>query len=43
MRRDPVRRAAGVVDPKDIAALAAFLAKSICGQIVPIDGDRRRN
>ncbi|MCS3731534.1 SDR family oxidoreductase [Bradyrhizobium betae] len=36
-----------LVDPKDIAALAVFLAsdaaKSISGQIVPIDGDMQRN
>jgi NAD(P)-dependent dehydrogenase (short-subunit alcohol dehydrogenase family) len=35
------------VDPKDIAALAVFLAsdaaKSISGQIMPIDGDMQRN
>ena len=36
-----------LVDPKDIAALAVFLAsdaaKSISGQIVPIDSDMQRN
>jgi NAD(P)-dependent dehydrogenase (short-subunit alcohol dehydrogenase family) len=36
-----------LVDPKDIAALAVFLAsdaaKSISGQIIPIDGDMQRN
>ena len=36
-----------LVDPKDIAALAIFLAsdaaKSISGQIMPIDGDMQRN
>lgn len=36
-----------MVDPKDIAALAVFLAsdaaKSISGQIMPIDGDMQRN
>lgn len=36
-----------LVDPKDIAALAVFLAsdaaKSISGQILPIDGDQQRN
>lgn len=36
-----------LVDPKDIAALAVFLAsdgaKSISGQIMPIDGDMQRN
>ena len=36
-----------LVDPKDIAALAVFLAsdaaRSISGQIVPIDGDMQRN
>ena len=35
------------VDPDDIAALAVFLAsdaaKSISGQIMPIDGDMQRN
>jgi NAD(P)-dependent dehydrogenase (short-subunit alcohol dehydrogenase family) len=35
------------VDPKDIAALAVFIAsdaaKSISGQIMPIDGDMQRN
>ena len=34
------------VDPRDVAALAVFLAsdaaKSISGQILPIDGDRQR-
>ena len=33
-------------DPKDIAALAVFLAsdaaKSISGQVLPIDNDRQR-
>lgn len=36
-----------LVDPKDIASLAVFLAsdaaKSISGQIMPIDGDMQRN
>jgi enoyl-[acyl-carrier-protein] reductase (NADH) len=36
-----------MVDLKDIAALAVFLAsdaaKSISGQIMPIDGDMQRN
>lgn len=36
-----------LVDPDDIAALAVFLAsdaaKSISGQILPIDGDQQRN
>lgn len=36
-----------MVDPKDIGALAVFLAsdaaKSISGQIMPIDGDMQRN
>jgi NAD(P)-dependent dehydrogenase (short-subunit alcohol dehydrogenase family) len=36
-----------LVDPKDIAALAMFLAsdaaKSISGQTMPIDGDMQRN
>ena len=36
-----------MVDPKDIAALAVFLAsdaaKSISGQIMPLDGDMQRN
>jgi len=36
-----------LVDPKDIAALAVFLAsdvaKSIFGQMIPIDGDMQRN
>jgi NAD(P)-dependent dehydrogenase (short-subunit alcohol dehydrogenase family) len=36
-----------MVDPKDIAALAVFLAsdaaKSISGQMIPIDGDMQRN
>ena len=36
-----------LVDPKDIAALAVFLAsdaaKSISGQTVPIDNDMQRN
>ena len=35
-----------MVDPKDIAALAVFLAsdaaKSISGQVLPIDNDRQR-
>jgi len=35
-----------MVDPKDVAALAVFLAseaaKSISGQVIPIDNDRRR-
>jgi NAD(P)-dependent dehydrogenase (short-subunit alcohol dehydrogenase family) len=35
-----------MIDPKDIAALAVFLAsdaaKSISGQVLPIDNDRRR-
>ncbi len=34
------------IDPKDIAALAVFLAsdagKSISGQVIPIDNDRQR-
>ena len=34
------------IDPKDIAALAVFLAsdagKSISGQVLPIDNDRHR-
>ena len=34
------------IDPKDIAALAVFLAsdagKSISGQVLPIDNDRQR-
>jgi len=36
----------GLIDPKDIAALAVFLAsdagKSISGQVLPIDNDRQR-
>ncbi|WP_327753734.1 SDR family oxidoreductase [Sphingobium sp. SJ10-10] len=36
-----------LVDPADIAALAVFLAsdaaKSISGQVLPIDGDYQRN
>jgi NAD(P)-dependent dehydrogenase (short-subunit alcohol dehydrogenase family) len=36
-----------LVDPKDIAAVAVFLAsdagKSISGQVLPIDGDYQRN
>jgi NAD(P)-dependent dehydrogenase (short-subunit alcohol dehydrogenase family) len=36
-----------LVDPADIAALAIFLAsstaKSISGQVIPIDGDYQRN
>ena len=36
-----------LVDPKDIAALAVFLAsdtaRSISGQVLPIDGDYQRN
>jgi NAD(P)-dependent dehydrogenase (short-subunit alcohol dehydrogenase family) len=36
-----------LVDPRDIAALAVFLAsdaaKSISGQVIPIDGDIQRN
>jgi NAD(P)-dependent dehydrogenase (short-subunit alcohol dehydrogenase family) len=36
-----------LVDPKDIAALAVFLAseaaKSISGRIMPIEGDMQRN
>ncbi len=36
----------GFVDPKDIAALAVFLAspaaKAISGQVIPIDNDRQR-
>lgn len=36
-----------LVDPKDIAALAVFLAsdaaKAISGQVLPIDGDMQRN
>ena len=35
-----------MIDPKDIAALAVFLAsdaaKSISGQVMPIDNDRQR-
>jgi len=35
-----------MVDPKDVAALAVFLAsdaaKSISGQVIPIDNDRQR-
>ena len=35
-----------MIDPKDIAALAMFLAsdaaKSISGQVLPIDNDRQR-
>ena len=35
-----------IIDPKDIAALAVFLAsdaaKSISGQVLPIDNDRQR-
>jgi NAD(P)-dependent dehydrogenase (short-subunit alcohol dehydrogenase family) len=35
-----------MIDPKDIAALAVFLAsdaaKSISGQVLPIDNDRQR-
>ncbi len=35
-----------LVDPRDIAALAVFLAsdhgKSISGQMLPIDGDMQR-
>ena len=35
-----------MIDPKDIAQLAVFLAspaaKSISGQVVPIDNDRQR-
>jgi NAD(P)-dependent dehydrogenase (short-subunit alcohol dehydrogenase family) len=35
-----------MIDPKDIAALAVFLAsdaaKSISGQVLPIDHDRQR-
>ena len=35
-----------VIDPKDTAALAVFLAsdagKSISGQVLPIDNDRQR-
>jgi enoyl-[acyl-carrier-protein] reductase (NADH) len=35
-----------MVDPKDIAALAVFLAsdsaKSISGQVIPVDNDRQR-
>jgi len=40
----PIKR---LVDPSDIAALAVFLAsdaaKSISGQVLPIDGDFQRN
>jgi hypothetical protein len=32
-----------MLDPKDIAALAVFLAaKSISGQVLPIDNDQHR-
>jgi NAD(P)-dependent dehydrogenase (short-subunit alcohol dehydrogenase family) len=35
------------VDPADVAALTVFLAsdaaKSISGQMIPIDGDMQRN
>jgi len=35
-----------MIDPKDIAALAVFLAsdaaKAISGQVLPIDNDRQR-
>jgi NAD(P)-dependent dehydrogenase (short-subunit alcohol dehydrogenase family) len=33
-----------MIDPKDIAALAVFLASdaSISGQVLPIDNDRQR-
>ena len=35
-----------MIDPKDIAALAVFLAsdaaKAISGQVIPIDNDRQR-
>jgi NAD(P)-dependent dehydrogenase (short-subunit alcohol dehydrogenase family) len=35
-----------MIDPKDIATLAVFLAsdaaKSISGQVLPIDNDRQR-
>jgi NAD(P)-dependent dehydrogenase (short-subunit alcohol dehydrogenase family) len=35
-----------LVDPKDVAALAVFLAsdaaKAISGQVIPIDNDRQR-
>jgi len=35
-----------MVDPKDIAQLAVFLAsdaaKSISGQVIPIDNDRQK-
>jgi enoyl-[acyl-carrier-protein] reductase (NADH) len=35
-----------MVDPKDIAALAVFLAsdaaKAISGQVIPIDNDRQK-
>ena len=36
----------GFIDPKDIAQLAVFLAsdaaKSISGQVIPIDNDRQK-
>jgi NAD(P)-dependent dehydrogenase (short-subunit alcohol dehydrogenase family) len=36
-----------LIDPKDVAALALFLAsgaaKAISGQVLPIDGDMQRN
>ena len=35
-----------MIDPKDVAALAVFLAsdaaRSISGQVLPIDNDRQR-
>ena len=43
---DVTRLAIAAVDPKDIAAPAVFLAsdaaKSISGQVLPIDNDRQR-
>jgi NAD(P)-dependent dehydrogenase (short-subunit alcohol dehydrogenase family) len=47
-RRRPAarREIKAMIDPKDIAALAVFLAsdaaKSISGQVLPIDNDRQR-
>jgi len=39
-------RKEAMIDPKNIAALAVFLAsdaaKSISGQVMPIDNDRQR-
>jgi NAD(P)-dependent dehydrogenase (short-subunit alcohol dehydrogenase family) len=43
MAAQPIK---AMIDPKDIAALAVFLAsdaaKSISGQVLPIDNDRQR-